>query len=156
MAQAPHRPRRSRVSTKFLRIPQVDWAAVVTGHKTELRRVHGKAFGERLHGPAPGCLVLPEVAVGWRKTRVPAGHEYRLLVIEEVWEEPLGAISPESLEREGCSSIEEFRRYWNGRERHPFPPLATAVAWRFHPLPESERADAANRIFQRLYGRFDV
>jgi hypothetical protein len=46
---------------------------------------------------------------------VRGGHDAALMVLERCWREPVGAISDESLLREGYATFADFRRYYKLR-----------------------------------------
>lgn len=75
------------------------------------------------------------------------------MVMEDKWLEPLGAISPESLEAEGFSSLAEFRRYWMQREQRRFMPTRMVTVYRVRPWQPSDEADFGRMLLRRLYGK---
>lgn len=86
------------------------------------------------------------------------GHDFVLAVLEETWREPLGAIGPESLQREGFTSFPEFRRYWVlqrefGKRRFISEDMAVVYRIRICRTDE-EVTDAARVLLARLYGPF--
>lgn len=100
--QTQSRPRPRRFTTKVLHVAQGDWPLVKRGLKTEYRhRIKDTRRRRYLHD-TPSPVVLSPTK----------GHDFALAVLEATWFEPLGAISPESLQREGFESFAEFRRYW--------------------------------------------
>lgn len=136
-----------RFSTVFLRVPARDWPQVRLGYKTEFRAGTGKNAVPQLFGvPTP----IPAVAYAIRNGR----HESQLMVLEACWQEPLGAISPESLRREGFASLAEFRRYWMEREHKRFAPTRHVFAYRVRPFTAADVETSALRIFDHLYGAF--
>jgi hypothetical protein len=136
-----------RVSTTFLRVPIRDWPAVKRGYKTEFRASVGKNNVPRLFSIQ---TPIPVVAYAIRNGR----HDAKLMVLEELWQEPLGAISPESLEREGFASLAEFRTYWMAREHRRFAPTRQVFAYRNRRWEAWDADDLAGRIFDHLYGEF--
>lgn len=136
-----------RISTVFLRVPVRDWPAVKRGIKTEFRAGAGKNAIPQLWGiPTP----VPVVAYAIRQGR----HDAKLMVLEEMWQEPLGAISPESLEREGFKTLAEFRAYWIERERKRFTPTRHVFAYRVRPFGLVDAEEFGARLFDHLYGEF--
>lgn len=129
----------------FVRVPAADWLKVKHGSKTEFRGQPGRASAFHFIDP-------PTPAVAW--TFKAKKYESFLVVLEEVWQEELGAISDESLKREGFRTLAEFRRYWMQRERRRFMPLREVTAYRIHRLAEPERDEHAKRLFEHLYGQW--
>lgn len=134
-------------STLFLRIPYREFRVITSGRKTEFRASPGKASQlQRAKTPTPVVAYMKHPSQGYDK---------RLMVLEETWQEPLGAIRPESLERENQPDIAHFRRYWMQRTRRAFTPTRMVVCYRVRPW----RGEADERLFQRvifrrLYGAF--
>lgn len=138
-----------KASTQFLHVPLVDWPAIKAGRKTEFRAVGRHARGH-LSLVTPG----PVVCFAWRRhgRRDP---ETALMTLEAAWSEPLGAISPESLEREGFESLADFRRYWRDRyfgRQGPFKPLTIVQVYRVRPWAPTDRVDMADALLRHLYG----
>lgn len=136
-----------RVSTTFLRVPARDWPAIKRGYKSEFRAGVGKNAVPQLFGIQ---TPLPVVAYSIRNGR----HDAQLMTLEALWQEPLGAISPESLRREGFESLAEFRSYWVAREHKRFTPTRQVFAYRVRGFTGADVDDAAQRIFEHLYGEF--
>jgi hypothetical protein len=138
---------RAHAYTQYLRIPLVDWPAISQGHKTEFRAVgRDSTHANLLQAPAP--------IVGWTRQRFRSDVERALLVLEETWTEPLMAITPDSLAREGFRSHREFRRYWNRRHRVGFKPLSTVNVYRLRPWREGDRDWLAALLMEHLYGEW--
>lgn len=141
--------------TLFIRVPSDDWAAVSRGYKTEFR-------GEIGTQSTPFCAETPSPAVLYRIRRrgkragVDLVNEYdrALMVLEAVWQEPLGAISPESLAREGFSSMADFRRYYVERTRRLFQPTRQVFVYRVRPWEYDDRIEMGMHLLDRLYGEF--
>lgn len=127
--------------TAFLRVPVRDWPHVVGGHKRELRLPGTRARKPRTPTPAVGYCVRqidPEPATA-------------LLVIEAMWEEPLGAISPASIAAEGFDSLAEFRSYWRARA-FSYKPLSIVTVYRIRPFTPADTAQSAHDLIEHLYG----
>lgn len=145
-SQGPRPFQQAKASTVFLRVPSVDWIGITHGLKSEFR-ASPAAVTQALN------LDLPTAVVAYRQ-HPQRGYDAKLMVLEETWQEPLGAISAESLEREGFSDLAHFRRYWIGRERRRFAPTRKVRVFRVRPWKETDREVFADRLFERLYGGF--
>lgn len=144
--QAPKPYTKRQASTLFLRVPSDEFRSVIAGRKTEFRALPGKA--SQLHRAE---TPIPVVAYMERR----GTYDARLMVLEETWQEPVGAISAESLQREGQPDIAHFRRYWMRRTRQKFKPTRMVIVFRVRGWDEySDREYFANAIFDRLYGTF--
>jgi hypothetical protein len=138
------------VSTVYLRIARVDWPAISTGTKTEYR-----AAGRYALLTAQLNLPIPVVGYTLWDHQPPSA---RLLVLEHGGLERLGAISEESLAREGFwtgdrrESYSAFRRYWKGRHNGEFKPVSQVWAYRLRPFTEADVDEHARRLFDHLYG----
>jgi hypothetical protein len=137
-----------RASTTFLRVPHVDWPKVKNGLKREFRAGTGSAAVSQLWS-----LPTPTVVVGY-SIDDQQRYDHRLLVLENHWREPLGAITPESLRAEGCKDLAEFRRYWMNRERRRFRPTREVSVYRVRPAQTADLQDVGDRLVQHLYGDF--
>lgn len=146
-SQGPRPYKQARVSTAFLRVPSVDWIAVTRGIKSEFR-ASPRAVSKLWSVDPPIPVVAYRVRPG-----LPGGHDSKLMVLEEKWLEPLGAISPQSLEAEGFESMAEFRRYWMQREQRRFMPTRMVTVYRmglWNYQTDPERFGAL--LLERLYG----
>jgi hypothetical protein len=133
-----------RVKTLFLRVPSAEWARIVTGGKTEFRQQPGRSTLVR-----PNC---PTPVVGYREH---AGVlESQLLVLDDTWREPLGAITQESLEREGFRDFDSFRQHWMQRTKRRFRPLLDVQVYRVRVLHDTDEDYnyAGRLLLARLYG----
>lgn len=134
-----------KASTVFLRVPAEDWAAVRSGHKTEFRGQPGRGSLKFVDPPTP--------VVAWSYSRT-RGHNARLMILEDRYEEELMAVSPEALEREGHPDIAHYRRYMIRREGKRFRPLLTVVAFVLRPWEPEDHRVHADLLLERLYGKF--
>lgn len=133
-------------TTLSLRVPRVDWAAICAGAKTEFR-TSGRGSRAGVH------IDLPRPVVAYSYAQYRQDPDTQLLVLEESWHEPLGAISAESLRREGFESMADFRRYWQGRHDHRlFKPLSRVQAYRVRPWTPDDREPMADKLLSDLYG----
>lgn len=127
----------------WLRVARCDWSKLVAGAKTEYRQYANHHAD--LHTPSP-IVIYP--------TRQPGNfYEERLMVIEDFRQEPLGAISPESLANEGFETLKDFRRYWN--ERHGtkgYRGLNRVHVFSLRPWTVEDSTDMAMQMLMHLYG----
>jgi hypothetical protein len=145
-SRGPRPFKQRRASTLFVRVPSSEWPEVKRGLKREFRALSG-------HVSALWNVEPPTPIVAYRIN----GHgEYdaRLMVLEDLWREPLGAISPESLAAEGCESLHEFKRAWLVRRKRYFNVLAQTTVYRLRPWGPKDEREMADRILQGLYGEF--
>lgn len=133
--------------TVFLRVPFADWPAIKRGLKTEFRGSEQMASGLRY-------VNCPTPVVGYVKRRSVEKYESGLLVLEKFWREPLGAITEESIKREGFATLHEFRRYWKVRERKGFEPLREVTVYRLRPWKDGDREEFGQVLLDRLYGQW--
>jgi hypothetical protein len=135
-----------RASTIFLRVPSADWIAVRHGIKREFRAESGKV-SQLWNVECPVPVVTYRLDSHGR-------YDSALMVLEAVWREPLGAISPESLEAEGFESFAHFRRAWCIREKRRFRPLHMTTVFRVRPWDSDDDRAMADVLLARLYGQF--
>jgi hypothetical protein len=135
-----------QASTIFLRVPSADWAAVRYGGKREFRASSGKV-SQLWNVECPVPVVAYKIDSFGR-------YDCALMVLEAVWQEPLGAISPESLKAEGFESFAHFRRYWCIREKRYFRPLHKTMVFKVRPWQAEDDRDMADALLKRLYGDF--
>lgn len=133
-------------------IPRVDFNDVRVGAKTEFRN-YGKRMYDHVEFPAPaiGYCAKP----WWVPEHRVENIDTVLLTLEESWCEPLGAITPESLEREGFATISDFRRYIT--ERYPnggYRPMASVIVYRVHPITPEDVEAFSKRMWTKMYGQF--
>lgn len=140
---------RRSASTQFLRVPARDWTAVKGGFKTEWRMRYG---GEAAGNVQFLRILLPTPVVAYM-TRGDQ-HENKMMVLDECWVEPLGAISEESLRREGFASVAHFRRYWTDRTKLAYRPLERVQVFRVHEYTDAEREVLGGILLDRLFGEF--
>lgn len=130
----------------FLRVPRAEWSAVTVGAKREFRAACGK------HS-ALWSVRFPTPAVAYTIDAF-GRYDSSMMVLDDVWREPLGAISAASLVAEGYESIAEFRRHWMAREHRRFPPLRMTAVYRIRPWTLDDNTEMADAILRRLYGEF--
>jgi hypothetical protein len=142
----PYTARHAR--TLFVRVPVAEWPEVKRGYKREFRGTPGKQSALlRAEMPRPVvayCLTTSEI------------YDTRLMLLEALRLEEVGAISDESLRREGFGSFEEFRRAWMRRNRNgqKFRPTQKVFVYSIRPWEPKDRAEMGEAILQHLYGDF--
>lgn len=141
---SPQPWRQFELRTTFLRVPDVDWADVRRGLKTEFR-LSGRAITQLWN------VQCPTPVVAYRLTNRRNDHQSALMVLEATWREPLGAISEESLAREGFESMAHFRRYWMQRTKRRFPPMLEVQVYHVRPFTERDRVPLALAMLDKLY-----
>lgn len=142
--RGPRPFRQRRASTIFLRVPDAEWPAVSRGYKREFR---SGSFPSQLFG-----IGTPTPVVAYRIHN--GRHDAKLMLLEEAWQEPLGAISPESLAAEGHDSLASFRKAWMARERKRFRPTKQVFVYRLRPIILADAQAAGEDLFALLYGEF--
>lgn len=146
--------RRASVQAIYLRVPRVDWAALVQGEKTEFRTFR------RAHTGSAENYRTPTPVVAYSHSTLPGREvDTALLVLEHAWCEPLGLIDAEALEREGFETKAQFRRYWRGRhsnrmkrEQRGWRPLAIVNVWQVRPWRDGDELEMGAVLLHRLYG----
>jgi hypothetical protein len=133
-------------STVFLRVPTADWIPVKHGKKTEFRASPGAVSGLK-------WAKVPTPVVAYRVDRS-YGYDAALMVLEDRWQEELGAISEESLQREGFETFAEFRRYFVNRERRRFRLTKKVTVYRLRLWQPEDRATFGDLLLERLFGAF--
>lgn len=144
-SQGPQPFSQRRASTVFLRVPSEDWILVSRGGKREFR-ASTKAVSNLWSVEPPTPVVAYRVRPG-----PTGGYDSKLMVLEDKWLEPLGAITPESLAAEGFDSMAEFRRYWMRREKRRFMPTRKVTVYRVRLWTPEDNREMADVIFNRLY-----
>jgi hypothetical protein len=133
-------------STLVIRLPLIDWPALRAGTKSEVRVTsRSTSFLAKIEPPQPFLGVARS-----RHSEDRTG----MFVLEGTWLEMLGAISQESIEREGFASIKEFRRYWRDHRssNRAFKPLERYRVVRLRPWTPEDYDVMARRLLDRLYG----
>lgn len=142
---APNPYTARKVSTRFLRVPLLDWPGVKVGRKTEFRRAAGKRAARFPYTPTP------VVAYTLRGQT----YDHKVMVLESVREDTLWAISedPEGLEREGFETYAEFRNYWK-RRNGTYLPLTKVHVYRVRPWDHADPAVCGVDLINHLYGEY--
>src|SRR4051812_29481929 len=81
-----------KLRSTVVMVPDVDWADVLTGRKTQFRSYNRRT---KFSGAIP---VMPTPAIGYRY--VYDNLETAVIWLEDTWQEPLGTITPENLKAE--------------------------------------------------------
>lgn len=152
-SQGSHGPRpfpQRQASTVFLRVPVADWVSVTRGAKTEFRATPN-AVTQALALDPPTPVVAYRVR---RSTEPSIAADTKLMVLTDTWQEPIAAISAESLEREGFPDMAHFRRYWMQRTRRRFKPMQMVRVFRVRLFEEEDWERSALALMERLYGTF--
>jgi hypothetical protein len=140
---------RRRASTLVLYVPRMDWAAVTAGVKTQWR-----AAGRGAHKYDE--MALPRPVVLHSQSAFHREPDVHLAVLENVYREPLGAITAEGLAAEGMASLADFRVYW--KERHKgsigFKPLTIVNVYCVRPWCDGDRERFGDVLLEHLYGRW--
>lgn len=145
-SRGPRPYNQRQTSTVFVRVPRAEWAAVTVGAKREFRAACGRHSALwNVHLPTPAVAYTIDTF---------GRYDSSIMVVEEVWREPLGAISSASLAAEGFATLGEFRRHWMDREHRRFPPLRMTTVYRIRPWAEGDDRRMADAMLRRLYGEF--
>lgn len=136
----PFQQRHAR--TLFVRVPVADWPMVKRG----MRRTFVGSIGRQ---SAMFDVQTPTPVVAYSIVR--KAYEHKLMVLEDVRQEMLGALDPAEL---GFESMAHFRRYWMQREGRRFPPTRKVFVYRVAPWSEHSRGEIADLLLARLYGEF--
>ena len=148
------------VSNLPVRIPAMEWDAISTGAKTMFRAYNGRAGATRELPVIPSGTECPRPCLLFaRRYEGARGKDHRWDAIPGVLlshrREPLGAISPEDLEREGFRFLPGFRFHWQRR----YPTLGWRP-WDFisvievRPLVEDDREWAATWLLDHVLGEW--
>lgn len=120
----------------------MDWPKVSAGVKTEFRHYLSRPL---VVCPRPVILHSPHPHLAEMRSQV--------VILEENWREPIGAISPESLAREDFADLSEFRRYVTARwPKLGFRTLKQVQVYRFRLLAADELDEWGRWALVRLYG----
>jgi hypothetical protein len=143
---ASERQPRHQVTTRYLRVPAEDWAAVRQGIKTEFRT-----------RPREGVLTkcnVPTPVVAYATRRVAGATPTALMVLEERRYEPLFYLADDAdgLAREGFPTYDHFRRYWRKRTGDSYRPTARVYVWRVRPWRAGDGHAFGASLLHELYG----
>ena len=143
-AKGPRPYTQRSAKTIFVRVPGADWPTVKRGFQRVL--VGGQGRQTAMH-----TVKTPTPVVAWSIIR--KAYDCRLMILEDVRQEHLGAIDPQEA---GFESMAEFRRYWMAREGFgkKFPALRLAWVYTLRPVDEDDREQMGLLLYDRLYGEF--
>ena len=133
-----------KVSTPFVRVPHAEWNAVKLGYKREFRTNTSVSLF---------AVQTPTIVVAYAIDTL-GRYEAKLMVLEELWQEPLGAISPESLTAEGFATLAEFRKHWMSREHRRFRPTRNIFVYRVRLADADDLVEQGQRLVELIYGEF--
>jgi hypothetical protein len=125
--------------------------------RAAIRTGRGLGFGRGVpplpQGHGSDSVETPVPVVAYKVSR-DGEYDSRLMVLESVWREPLGAISGDSLKAEGCDTLADFKRAWLAKRKRYFNVLAVTTVYRLRPWEPEDARRMADRLLQRLYGDF--
>ena len=123
---------------------------VSTGLVTEFRGAAGNA--SHLQGTP-----LPTLAVAYRRRLAVREYDYRLMLLEDVRKEALGAITDDGLGRAGYTgegAFARFRRDWMINEKRRFDPLRVVFVYRVRPIEEGDLERVGASLVGHLYREY--
>lgn len=139
-----------QAKTVFLRCPSAAWTLISTGRIHEFRASPGNA-------PQVWRTPLPTLAVAYRRRPSRNEYDYRLMLLEAVRREALGAITDEGLAAAGYVGDDAFKRWrrdWTLHTKRPFRPLCTVLVFTVRPIEQGDLAAAGISLLGALYGEY--
>lgn len=147
----PRPLKQHQLKTVLLRVPTGVWPVVSTGRVREFRAATGNA-------PQLWKVPTPTLAVCFRRRPTLAEYDYRLMVLEGVRQERLGAVTGEGLAAagyEGQDALARFRRDWMISEKRRFEPLRMVFVYTVRPVDgASDLLDLGSTLVDHLYGDY--
>lgn len=144
---------RRTVTNMPLRVPAVDWAKVVLGEK-RMFRAYSASKRDRSLSVVPPSTECPRPCLFF--TQHGSGRwEASPGVLLSHRQEPLGAITPEDLVREGFEFLPAFRWYW--KKRYPklgWRPRDMVSVLEVRPWEHGDRMEFAERLLVELFGEW--
>lgn len=134
----------------MLRVPTPVWPMVSTGRVREFRAATGNV-------PQLWKVPLPTLAVAYRRRLGVVEYDYRLITLEAIRREALGAITPEGLAAAGYIGDDaraRFRRDWMIAEKKKFEPLRKVVVFTVRLMEPGDAGRAGEAIINHLYGEY--
>jgi hypothetical protein len=150
-AVEPRPLKQHQVKTVMLRVPTPAWPAVSSGRVSEFRAALGNT-------PRLWKVPMPTLALAYRR-RAPLDYDYRLVVLEGLRQEALGAITDEGLAAAGYTgsdALSRFRREWCINEHRRFEPLRRVMVFTVRLASEDDFDALGHRLLQHLYGDYIV
>lgn len=134
----------------FLRVPSAVWTVVSEGQVSEFRASTGNA-------PQLWQTRLPTLAVAYRRRLSRTEYDYRLMMLEGIRREALGAITDAGLRAAGYDSEDafaRFRRDWCLAEHRRFEPLRQVFVFTVRPIARGDLQRAGMTLVGQLYGDY--
>lgn len=134
----------------MLRVPSPVWPLVSTGRVSEFRAATGNV-------PQLWNVPLPTLAVAYRRRLSARDYDYRLVMLERIRREALGAITEEGLAAAGYTGDDaraRFRRDWMIAEKKKFEPLRTVVVFTVRLVDLGDTRRVGEAIVDHLYGEY--
>jgi hypothetical protein len=139
------------IKTLFLRVPSAAWAHVSNGRATEFRAAQGAV------PQGAWRLPMPTAAVIYRRRPAVKEYDYRLMVLERVRLEALGAITDEGLIAAGYVGEDAFarwRRDWMLQTKRPFEPLTRSFVFTVSQVLPGDLQAIGMALVEHLYGEY--
>jgi hypothetical protein len=127
------------------------WSQVASGAITEFRAAAGNE-------PQLWKVPLPTLIVAYRRQLSKTAYDYRLMLLEGVRREILGAITPEGLVAagyEGDGAYARFRRDWMIAEKRRYEPKRMVSVFTVRPVVQDDYVATGLALIDRLYGEFE-
>jgi hypothetical protein len=127
------------------------WNEVSTGQVAEFRASTGNA-------PQVWRTPLPTLAVIYRRRLSRLEYDYRVMMLQAIRREALGAITDEGLAAAGYTTEDafaRFRRDWTLHEHRRFSPLQTVTVFTVRPVVAGDRELAGRSLVAALYEEFE-
>ena len=148
---AEPRPLKQRqLKTVMLRVPTPVWPQVSAGRVREFRAATGNV-------PQLWKVPLPTLAVAYRRRQRTLDYDYRLMVLEAIRREALGAITDAGLAAagyEGDGALARFRRDWMIAEHRRFEPLRKVVVFAVRLVGPGDLDVVGRATIDHLYGDY--
>lgn len=140
-SKGPKPFKQRQAKTLYIRVPSTDWPSVRRG-------LHG-FVGQIGKQTALFSTPTPMPCVAWSLKR--GTYDARLMILESVHQEMLGAIDPASV---GHPDLASFRRYWMMRDGKKFLPTKKVFVYQLRPFRDGDEEAMGQALLERLYGEF--